>query len=51
MGCGFEIDFLMARDLAREGDMFALRFDGDRGISGDTVFVGGAMIGIYSNRQ
>ena len=41
--CGLDIDFLMASDLALDGDMFALRLDGDRGISGDTVFEGGAM--------
>lgn len=39
-----DIDFLIARDLAREGDMFALILEGDRGISGDTAFEGGAIL-------
>lgn len=42
-GCvvaGFDIDFLIARDLALEGDIFALMLDGDRGMSGDTLLEG-----------
>ena len=42
-GGGFGIDFLMAGDLDLVGDIFALRFDGDRGISGDTASVEGAI--------
>jgi hypothetical protein len=42
--CGFDIDFLIANDLARDGDIFALIFDGDRGISGDTAFDEGAIL-------
>lgn len=49
VGC-FDIDFLIANDFAREGDMFALIFDGDRGISGDTVFDDGAILGIRQAR-
>lgn len=41
---GLDIDFLIASDLAREGDMFALILEGDRGISGDTAFEGGAIL-------
>ena len=41
---GFDIDFRTASDLALEGDVIFI-FDGDRGISGDTVFDPGAMAG------
>ena len=45
---GFDIDFLMANDFALDGDMLALMFDGDRGISGDTVLDAGAILTVYS---
>lgn len=38
------MDFLIANDLARDGDIFALIFDGDRGISGDAAFDEGAIV-------
>ena len=44
VGCDLTIDFLMARDLALEGDRFALIFDGDLGISGDTALEVGAIL-------
>ncbi len=42
--CGLDMDFLIANDLARDGDIFALIFDGDRGISGDAAFDEGAIV-------
>ena len=47
-GGGFDIDFLMANDLALVGDMFALMFEGDLGISGDTAAFDEGAIMIYS---
>jgi hypothetical protein len=38
------MDFLIAIDLAREGDMLAFMFECDRGIRGDTAFEEGAML-------
>lgn len=45
-GGAFAIDFLIASDLAFDGDMFALMFEGDRGISGpgDGAFDEGAIL-------
>lgn len=37
------MDFLTARDLALDGEVIFM-FDGDRGISGDTVADPGAMV-------
>jgi len=42
--CGFDIDFRMASSFVFEGDILAFMLDGDRGISGDTVFDPGAIL-------
>lgn len=44
MGCDFANDFRMASGLALEGERFALIFEGERGMSGDTAFGGGAIL-------
>lgn len=44
MGCDFASDFRMASGLALEGERFALIFEGERGMSGDTAFGGGAIL-------
>lgn len=51
VACDFAIDFRMASGLALEGERLAFMFDGERGISGDTAFEGGAMLARFTSLE
>lgn len=51
VGCDLDIDFRIASDLALDGDRFALMFEGERGMSGDTAFEEGAILIGFSTME